>query len=109
MTYRFIPPSGTHDAIIDRDTQMFKEVSYGFTVIKDNAASCSYRQVRDPSQIELAAAAVYYLGTHVYFVTDAEAACLASAGYGDYLTFLGPDGNEGVFSDVYTDSYGGVY
>jgi hypothetical protein len=41
---------------------------------------------RTPSQDELADADTYYLGGHVYTLTDQEAQILIDAGYSDYLT-----------------------
>ncbi len=41
-----------------------------------------------PSQDDLAAADVYYLGGHTYVLDDAEAQILINAGYSEYLTQL---------------------
>lgn len=50
----------------------------GLTVLK---LGSEYVELRFPSQDELAEANLYYLGGHVYTVSDSEAADLVSAGY----------------------------
>lgn len=42
--------------------------------------------IQTPSQDDLAAADYYFLGGHEYVVSDAQAAVLTAAGYGDNLT-----------------------
>ena len=43
---------------------------------------------RTPSQDDLADADYYFLGGHTYVVSNAQAAVLTAAGYGDYLTLV---------------------
>jgi len=45
-----------------------------------------YRQVSDPSNEDVAAADVAYVGGRRYRVDDAEIAALTEAGYGEYLS-----------------------
>lgn len=106
MAYRFIPPYGTYTVVLDKATGLTREQSYGITVLKESGA---YRQVIQPSQYELEAASTYYLGNHVYMVDDTEGAALNSAGYGSYLTYVGPDASPGLYSDIYYDTYTGAY
>lgn len=56
----------------------------GRTVLK--AANGTYSTVDYPTIDQIAAAAVAYLGGHVYAVSDAEAAALTAAGYGGGIT-----------------------
>ena len=51
-------------------------------IVKDGVVE----QTLYPYQNTLADADYYFLGGHVYTVTDAQAAVLTAAGYGDYLT-----------------------
>lgn len=51
----------------------------GRTVLK--AADGTYTTVDNPTQLQVLAAAVAYLGGHVYEVTTEEAAALTAAGY----------------------------
>ena len=56
----------------------------GISVLKENGF---YRQVRYPSDEEIAAADATYLGGYDHTVSDAEAASLRAAGYTD-LTLI---------------------
>ena len=58
----------------------------GVSLIKQGA---NYRQVENPSDEEIAAGDVTYLGGHTYLVSDAEAAALTAAGYGAYVSAVG--------------------
>lgn len=42
----------------------------------------SYQKIQDPSDEQIEAADVTYLGGHIYEITEAEAAALTAAGYG---------------------------
>ena len=44
-----------------------------------------YSQQRNPSDEQLSAADVAYLGGYTYTISDGEAAALTSAGYGDWV------------------------
>lgn len=55
----------------------------GRTVLKSPAGV--YTTVDNPSQDQIDAAAVTYMGGHVYFVSVAEAAALTAAGYGAWI------------------------
>jgi len=48
-----------------------------------------YSQVTDPSAEDVEAAQAAYLGGHIYYVSNAEAASLAIAGYADWLSRVG--------------------
>jgi cytochrome c peroxidase len=48
----------------------------------------SVQEFRVPSQDDIAAADFYFEGGHVHTVSDAVAAILTNAGYGEYLTAL---------------------
>lgn len=56
----------------------------GRTVLK--SAAGVYTTVDNPSQDDIDAAAVAYLGGHIYQITSAEATALTAAGYGAYIT-----------------------
>lgn len=57
----------------------------GISVLKEGS---SYREVRYPTDTEVDAATIAYIGGHEYTVTDAEATALTNAGYGSYLTAI---------------------
>lgn len=59
------------------------DVARGMTLIVNGS---SVEATLYPYQNDLADADTYYLGGHEYTLTDAEAAVLIAAGYGDYLT-----------------------
>lgn len=46
----------------------------------------SYYSTRYPAQTELEEAALFYMGGHIYVVSNSEAAALTAAGYGSLLT-----------------------
>lgn len=62
----------------------YKARARGRTVLK--SVGGVYSTVDTPSQDQIDAAAVCYLGGHVYSVSSAEAAALTAAGYGAYLS-----------------------
>jgi len=45
-----------------------------------------YRQVEGPTSEEATAADAYYIGGHIYTVTQGEADDLTDAGYGEWVT-----------------------
>ncbi|WP_146192448.1 hypothetical protein [Cellulomonas sp. WB94] len=59
---------------------------HGVTVLKTNG---TYRQVEGPTDEELAAADIAYLGGRTYTVTRAEGAELTAAGYGAWVAEAG--------------------
>lgn len=70
------------------------KVPRGISVLKTNGV---YSQVMYPTQDQLTAATVVYLGGHTYEISDAENADLVAAGYAAYI------------SSGYLDTYGDVY
>lgn len=62
----------------------FKSRARGRTVLKSTLGV--YTTVDTPSQDQIDAAAVCYLGGHVYPVSAAEASALTTAGYGAYIS-----------------------
>lgn len=54
-------------------------ITRGVSLLK---AAGLYRQIESPSDEDIAASDIAYLGGHVYVVSDTEAAALAEAGYG---------------------------
>lgn len=88
MAYLFIPPGrvehhGTHP-LFGRLT-----LNRGMSLVKTGGY---YRQVSNPSDEDVAAAEVFYLGGHVYTVSDTAAADLRAAGYGEWLSpVVGPN------------------
>ena len=84
VLWRFATPS-----IIERSDSRHPLLSrtktrVGISVLKENGF---YRQVRYPSDEEIAAADATYLGGYDHTVSDAEAASLRAAGYTD-LTLI---------------------
>ena len=57
-------------------------VDIGISLLKSGGL---YRQVRDPSDEEITAADVAYLGGHVYEITGTESDALIAAGYGSQI------------------------
>lgn len=76
-----------------------------------------YRQVSEPSDEEISAAQVTYLGGHTYLISNAEATALTAAGYADFVAPLSPAGyGSGAYGDgnygesTPSDAYGsGAY
>lgn len=93
MPFRFSPPSyATGESVapgMDRVTAAlcghFVAHRRGVSVRKVGGA---YVEAREPYLDDLLAADVVYLGGHFYEVSDAEAAALTAAGYGDQLEAL---------------------
>jgi hypothetical protein len=62
----------------------FKSRARGRTVLKSVAGV--YTTVDTPTQDEIDAAAICYLGGHIYPISAAEATALTAAGYGAYIS-----------------------
>lgn len=75
----FTPP--TVLVRLDTPHRLFsrKSLPTGVTVLKSPLGS--YTQTQNPTPEQIDAAAVAYLGGHVYPVSDTEAAALTAAGY----------------------------
>lgn len=63
--------------------------SRGITVLKEGSA---YRQVRVPTDDDVQAADIAYIGGYVYPIDSSERADLRAAGYGDRITTTGGGG-----------------
>lgn len=61
------------------------DVGRGITLL---VTGTTVAENRTPSQDDLAAADVYYLGGHTYTLDDTDAQVLINAGYSEYLTQL---------------------
>ena len=61
------------------------DINRGITLL---VTGTTVTQNRTPSQDDLAAADVYYLGGHTYVLDDTAAQVLINAGYSEYLTQL---------------------
>jgi hypothetical protein len=61
------------------------DINRGITLL---VTGTTVTQNRTPSQDDLAAADVYYLGGHTYVLNDTAAQVLINAGYSEYLTQL---------------------
>ena len=83
MAVVFRPPTVTESVVLDRVTGLRINVDRGVSVLKESGA---YRQVRTPSQVEVDAADVAYIGGHEYHIDTTEQAALTAAGYGAYIT-----------------------
>lgn len=62
----------------------FKLRALGQTVLK--ATDGTYETVSYPEQDQIDAAAIVYLGGHIYEISDEEADELTDAGYGDWIS-----------------------
>lgn len=78
-------------------------IRQGVSLLKVNGL---YRQVRFPSEEEIAAADVAYLGGYVYDIDDVEADALTDAGYGDWVMPTVTAYGEGAYGE---GPYGGVW
>lgn len=58
-------------------------ITRGVTLLKSGV---TYTQSRHPSDEDMAAADVVYLGGYTYVISAGEAAALTAAGYGDWVT-----------------------
>jgi hypothetical protein len=102
MPYLFTPP-GLPVRVGDANT-FFLTLTFGRSLLKESGL---YRQVLDPSDEEVAAAEIAYLGGHIYAISDDEAAALTLAGYAEGITSisLGSGFGEGPYGAT---PYGGA-
>lgn len=78
----FTPP-GTLEGVISKHPLFGRlRITRGVTLLKTGGV---YSQQRNPSDEQLSAADVAYLGGYTYTISDGEAAALTSAGYGDWV------------------------
>jgi hypothetical protein len=95
MPHLFTPP--THEVAVEsrhpfwrRDTD-----TVGRTVLK--LADKQYVTVDDPSNEQIAASVLPYLGGRTYYISDLEADDLIAAGYGAYIQTSGGAYGSGVY------------
>lgn len=81
MPYIFTPPSADRPVGVDPLWSRF-HFQVGQAVLKKDGFYTASEVVTDE---DFAAADVAYLGGHIYLVSDAEAAALTAAGYGQFL------------------------
>lgn len=82
MPFKFNTPFEKQGPIGTHRLWQFYGLERGITVLKTEDG---YYETQDPSQEELDAAELYYLGGHEYVVSDEEAADLTAAGYSEFL------------------------
>lgn len=87
MTYLLTPPTR---AVRRGEHPLFGRMSFrrGVSLLKEGGF---YRQVIEPADEDIAAAEAAYIGGHEYLVSDAVAAELVAAGYGENLQWVPPD------------------
>ena len=85
MPYTFKTPTVQEGPIGGHRLFDFYTQARGVTVIKYND---EYIELRYPSEDDFVDADAVYVGGHEYVVSDAEAADLTAAGYGDNLTVI---------------------
>ena len=83
MPYIFLTPTVEEGPIGGHRLFEFYKQPRGVTIIKYDG---EYYEMRYPSEDEFVDADAVYVGGHEYVVSDAEAADLTDAGYGDNLT-----------------------
>lgn len=83
MTYTFTPPSRSEHTGEKHPLWGRMRINRGVSLLKQGGL---YRQVENPTAEETTAADIYYIGGHVYTVTQGEAVALATAGYGEWVT-----------------------
>lgn len=93
----FSPPTVNDVPAVSRDPDEIARNPLGFRLFRHYGANPRgrsvlkstlgvYSTVDTPTQDQIDAAAVCYLGGHVYPITSAEAAALTTAGYGAYIS-----------------------
>lgn len=92
----FTPPGEARAFSSDRLWSRFK-INVSFCLLKKDGF---YTQVETPSDEDVAAADLAYLGGHAYYVSDLEAADLTAAGYADFLS-LPPSTGDGYGIGTY--------
>lgn len=83
MSYLFVTPTVNEAPANGPRLFEFYEFRRGVTVVR---VGSSFKNVRFPSQDYLETVDEYWMGGHTHEVSDATAADLTAAGYGDYLT-----------------------
>ena len=83
MTYLFTPPSRVEHSGEKHPLWGRMRLNYGVSLLKKDGL---YRQVEGPTSEEATAADAYYIGGHIYTVTQGEADDLTDAGYGEWVT-----------------------
>ena len=84
MTYHFSPPSRSEHSGEKHPLWGRMRINRGVSLLKKDGL---YRQVEYPTAEETAEADIYYIGGHVYTVTDAEILELINAGYGEFVVW----------------------
>lgn len=90
----------------DRGVGIFRRTTFrqGVSLLKEAGF---YRQVDGPTDEEIAAADIAYLGGHRYLVSDAEAGLLTVAGYGANVELIDAYGWDDYGEGLYgVDDYG---
>lgn len=83
MSYRFVTPTVYEGPANGPRLFQFYEFKRGITVYRTGS---TFGEVRFPSQDFLETVDEYWMGGHTHEVSNATAADLTAAGYGDYLT-----------------------
>lgn len=82
-SWLFRPPIVREGPMADNALMVRYKMPRGVSVLKSGG---TWTQKRYPTDVEIAAAQVFYAGGHEHTVDDAAKAELVSAGYGDYIT-----------------------
>jgi len=84
VTYLFTPPSRVEHSGEKHPLWGRMRLNYGVSLLKKDGL---YRQIEGPTSEEATAADVYYIGGHVYTVTQGEADELINAGYDTFVVW----------------------
>jgi len=83
MVYQFTPPA------VDETPAGFGRLMWRFRIARGDTLlvnGTAVTRVRTPGVDQTLEADYYYLGGHIYYITDVEATILTNAGYGSYIT-----------------------
>lgn len=78
----FSPPGSLEQVLSPHPLFGRLRIERGVSILKSGS---TYTQVRGPSDEQMEAADVVYLGGYTYTISAGEAAALTSAGYGDWV------------------------
>jgi hypothetical protein len=83
MAHQFIPPS------VDETPAGFGRLMWRYRIARGDSLlvnGTAVTRLRTPGVDQTNEADYYYLGGHIYYITDVEKTILTNAGYGQYIT-----------------------
>ena len=83
MAYQFSPPT------VDETPAGFGRLMWRYRIARGDSLlvnGTAVTRLRTPGVDQTLEADYYYLGGHIYYITDVEKTILTNAGYGQYIT-----------------------